>query len=274
MRLQRFLARSGVASRRGSETLMTAGRVRVNGAVVTELGVKVDADHDVVEVDGVRVKPAAQPTYLMLNKPAGYLTTMSDPQGRPCVAELVPVERYPGLYPIGRLDRDTTGLLLFSTDGDLGNGLLHPRRRVKKSYLALVEGVPSEAELDRLRRGVRLTDGMTQPARVEVLSGEAARSALEAMDVGRPGASGASRGARALHGARGSRMRGSSLIRVTISEGRKREVRRMLEAIGHRVVALHRDRFGPLFLGSLERGAWRTLDAGEEQALRAAAGIG
>ena len=140
MRLQKFLARAGAASRRGSENLMTAGRVTVNGQVVTELGSKVDPLVDEVAVDGVPVYLAQGPVTIMLHKPAGYVTTMSDPQGRPTVAELVPTDRFPGLFPIGRLDFDTTGLLLFSTDGELGNGLLHPRHHVEKRYLALVNG--------------------------------------------------------------------------------------------------------------------------------------
>ena len=126
MRLQRFLARAGVASRRGSEDLMTAGRVTVNGQVATELGTKVDVDRDHIEVDGMPVKLNQGAVYLMLYKPTGFLTTMSDPQERPCVADLVPRDRFPGLFPVGRLDRDTTGLLLFTTDGDLSQDLLHP----------------------------------------------------------------------------------------------------------------------------------------------------
>ncbi|MEG0504464.1 MAG: S4 domain-containing protein, partial [Raoultibacter sp.] len=128
MRLQKFLARAGAASRRGSENLMTAGRVTVNGVVTSELGSKVDPLVDEVAVDGIIVKLSDEPVTLMLNKPKGVITTMSDPQGRTCVASLVPTDRYPGLYPIGRLDFDTTGLLLFSTDGELGHALLHPRR--------------------------------------------------------------------------------------------------------------------------------------------------
>ena len=143
MRLQKFLARAGAASRRGSENLMTAGRVRVNGEVVTELGSKVDPLCDVVEVDGVVVRLFDSSVTIMLNKPAGYLTTMSDPHGRPCVASLVPTDRFPGLFPVGRLDMDTTGLLLFSTDGELGNSLLHPRYHVDKTYHARVAGIMS-----------------------------------------------------------------------------------------------------------------------------------
>ena len=159
MRLQKFLARAGAASRRGSENLMTAGRVTVNGEVVTELGSKVDPLVDEVAVDGAVVRLADGPVTIMLHKPAGFVTTMSDPQGRPTVAELVPTERYPGLFPIGRLDFDTTGLLLFSTDGELGNGLLHPKHHVTKRYLACVEGRPTERDLEFLRRGIELDDG-------------------------------------------------------------------------------------------------------------------
>jgi 23S rRNA pseudouridine2605 synthase len=239
MRLQKFLARAGAASRRGSENLMTAGRVRVNGIIVTELGSKVDPRVDVVEVDGTVVKLGAAPVTLALNKPTGYVTTMSDPQGRSCVAHLVPVASHPGLYPIGRLDRDTTGLLLFSTDGELGNALLHPSHHVTKVYLATVEGgaVGSEA-LRHLREGVLLDDGMTAPADASVRS----------------------------------RNRDSTVLRIAIHEGRKRQVRRMCKAVGHPVTALERISFGPIALGSLPSGSWRELSASELAALYAAAG--
>ena len=138
MRLQRFLARAGVASRRGSEGLMTAGRVTVNGEVKTEMGTKIDPLVDRVEVDGRPVSLIAGATYLVLNKPSGYVTTMNDPQGRPCIADLVPTDCYPGLYPVGRLDKDTTGFLLFTTDGDLGQALLHPSHHIDKTYIAVL----------------------------------------------------------------------------------------------------------------------------------------
>ena len=245
MRLQKFLARAGAASRRGSENLMTAGRVTVNGVVVTELGSKVDPLVDEVAVDGVAVRLSDGAVTLMLHKPAGPLTTMSDPFGRPTVAELVPTDRYPGLFPIGRLDQDTTGLLLFSTDGDLGNHLLHPRHHVLKRYLALVEGAPTEARLDRLRHGIELDDGPTQPAQVRLIDGdeeEAARALLEAADL-------------------------------PDDASRQYQVKRMLEAIGHPVAALHRAAFGPLELGDLPRGGWRLLSADEVEELRRASGI-
>lgn len=273
VRLQKYLARAGVASRRGSEQLIEAGRVSVNGVVCCELGSKVDDALDEVRVDGRVVSPQQSTVTIMLHKPAGVVTTMSDPQGRACVADIVPATQFPGLFPIGRLDRDTTGLLLFSTDGELGNGLLHPRKHVVKRYLALVSGQiePDQARL--LRRGVMLSDGMTLPAEIEILRGGAARAALDCLDLGTPNASGQGLGGRTMHGARGSRMAGTSLVSVGIREGRKREVRRMLEAVGHPVLALHRQKFGPLELGSLERGSWRVLEEGEVAALREAAGL-
>ena len=239
MRLQKFLARAGVASRRGSENLMTAGRVRVNGEVVTELGSKVDPTVDVVEVDGVVARLFDSSVTIMLNKPAGYLTTMSDPQGRPCVAELVPTDRFPGLFPVGRLDMDTTGLLLFSTDGELGNGLLHPKRHVDKTYHARVKGIMSEEQARQLSDGIELDDGPTLPAHVRI-----DRIAKGCTDV-----------------------------EIIIHEGRKRQVKRMCSAVGHEVLRLHRSNFGPLSLDGLAEGQWRTLSDAAVNALRQAAGM-
>ena len=249
MRLQRFLARAGVASRRGSENLMTAGRVSVNGVVACELGTKIDVDRDVVEVDGMRVSWPAEAVYLMLHKPSGYLTTMSDPQGRPTVTELVPCDRYPGLFPVGRLDMDTTGLLLFTTDGDLGQALLHPSRHVEKTYLALVDGSMSDRELEPLRKGLVLDDGPCQPARC---------SLLETIP---PDA-----------GCSFKRVRGTSLVEIDIHEGRKNQVKRMLGAVHHPVLELHRPAFGPLRLNGLASGSWRELERAELDALREAIG--
>lgn len=233
LRLQKFLARAGVASRRGSENLMTAGRVTVNGQVVTELGSKVDPLVDEVAVDGAVVALNDTATTLMLNKPEGVVTTMSDPQGRSCVADLVPTDIFPGLYPIGRLDTNTTGLLLFSTDGELGHNLLHPKYRVDKVYEAVVEGDVSNEAIERLQRGVELSDGMTAPAQVEKIEPSSAKT------------------------------NNTSELRITIHEGRKRQVRRMCEEVGHPVIHLNRSQFGPLTLGDLERGTWRELDKEE-----------
>lgn len=264
MRLQKFLARAGAASRRGSENLMTAGRVTVNGQVVTELGSKVDPRIDEVAVDGIVVRLSDEAVTIALNKPADVVTTMSDPQNRRCVAEFVPTDRYPGLYPIGRLDRDTTGLLLFSTDGELGNGLLHPKSHVEKRYVALVEGAPSETALEQLRRGIELDDGMTLPATVEVLVGKEAKAARASLKASAPGARTISvQYARDLE----RKAARQSAVSIVIREGRKRQVRRMFEAIGHPVVALHRTDFGPISLGALASGSWRQIEGEELAAL-------
>lgn len=249
MRLQKFLARAGVASRRHAEELIAAGRVTVNGARVTEMGVKVDPAADVVAVDGAPVALPEENATFLLHKPAGYVTTMSDPQGRPTVAALMADEllAHPGLFPVGRLDTDTTGLLLFTDDGQLGHGLLHPRRHVEKTYLALVEGVPDAGDVRRLREGVLLDDGLTLPAGVRVLEGADGRRAAQLIGEG----AGAS-GYRQRHGGKRGRdalaARGS-YVEVRLREGRNRQVRRMLEAVGHPVIALHREAFGPLVLG-------------------------
>ena len=232
MRLQRFLARAGVASRRGAERLMTAGRVRVNGEVVTELGSKVDPVSDVVSVDGIECHILERPCYLMLYKPAGYVTTMSDPQGRHTVAELVPTDRFPGLFPVGRLDMDTTGLLLFTTNGNVGQDLLHPSRHVEKHYVALVSGTPSAHDLERLRRGVMLEDGPASPAGASLLG---KRDPLYSV--------------------------------VAIHEGRKHQVKKMMQAVGHKVLRLHRDAFGPLSLTGVDEGSWRELTPQEVAAI-------
>lgn len=245
MRLQRFLARAGVASRRGAEGLMTAGRVCVNGVVATELGTKVDPAVDTVTVDGHPVVLGEGAAYVMLNKPAGVLTTMSDPHGRPTVADMVPQDRYPGLFPVGRLDMDTTGLLLFTTDGDLGQMLLHPSHHVWKTYLALVDGVCHEDDLDPLRKGIVLDDGPCQPARCRVLSRAEA-------------------GAVASNGV----PRGTTPVEVIIREGRKNQVKRMLSKIGHPVLQLHRSNFGALELGDLTPGTWRDLTSQEVDLLK------
>lgn len=269
MRLQKFLARAGVASRRHAEELIAAGRVTVDGRIA-EIGSSIDPATCEVRVDGgPAVRLAAEHVTLMLHKPAGYVTTMDDPQGRATVADLVPTERFPGLFPVGRLDRDTTGLLLFTTDGELGHALLHPRRHVEKRYLALVEGTPSDRALDALRRGVMLSDGMTLPATAQLLEGEGAKRA--ACAIGSGTGAGGNLASHAGKRSRAVREKTGSYVLVGLREGRKREVRRMLEAVGHPVIALHRASFGPLDLGELARGSWRELDSGEVERLRLAA---
>ena len=246
MRLQKFLARAGVASRRGSEDLMTSGRVRVNGVVITELGSKVDPRVDVVEVDGMRVSASEGSAYLVLNKPENVITTMDDPQGRPTVVPYVPVDRFPGLFPVGRLDRDTTGVLLFMTDGELAAKLLHPSSHVEKTYHAVVKGYVYDEELDPLRAGIELDDGPCAPARVRLVSAD------EAYDV-----------------TLGRLRSDETAVEVTITEGRKREVKRMFSAIRHPVLELNRVSFGPITARGLDLGAWRLLTSDEIGKLRA-----
>lgn len=233
---------------------MTAGRVRVNGEVVTELGSKVDPNTDVVTVDGVVCSIHEKPAYLMLYKPAGYLTTMSDPQGRPCVADLVPCADYPGLYPVGRLDFDTTGLLLFTTDGNAGQELLHPSHHVTKHYVALVRRELTREQIERLEAGIELEDGVAAPAKVEILGPRSPLFRVVAPDgvgtdrVGRP----------------------NQVVGLTIHEGRKHQVKKMMLAAGHKVLRLHRDAFGPLTLKNVAEGSWRHLTDAEVDALMTA----
>lgn len=249
MRLQKFLARAGVASRRGSENLMTAGRVCVNGSVVTELGSKVDPNCDVVTVDGVEVTLGAGSVYLILNKPAGYLTTMSDPYNRPTVAELVPCDTYPGLFPVGRLDMDTTGLLLFTTNGDIAQKLLHPSFEKTKNYLALIDSKLWPAEKKVLQNGLLLDDGICSPAKVKELAKDGPEAKAMLCDAN----------------IKFFADEKTALVSLTIHEGRNHQVKRMFEAVGHEVVALHRTTFGPLALGDLGLGSWRMLTESEQK---------
>lgn len=266
LRLQKFLARAGAASRRGSEALMTAGRVTVNGEVVTELGSKVDPLTDEVCVDGKPLTLADSCEYLMLNKPAGYLTTMSDPQGRPTVLELLPSEYAAGLFPVGRLDYDTTGLLLFMTDGELAHQLLHPRHHVTKRYLARVDGVFTEEDAKQLRRGVELVDGMTKPAEVEILSpkqdtelNERHHKQFKKLNTNER-----------IKKAAGELPVVTTDVAITLSEGRKRQVKRMFAHVGRPVLELHREAFGPLTLGDLKPGGTRALTQKEIEELKTA----
>ncbi len=233
-RLQKLLARAGHGSRRSSERLIVAGRVTVDGHVAT-LGERADPRLNRIAVDGDPLAPPATPLTLMLNKPEGHLVTAADERGRPTVFDLLP-EVPPGLRYVGRLDRDSGGLLLLTTDGELAFRIAHPRYRVVKTYEADAAGVPTAGDVERLRRGVALDDGMTAPAEVELL------------DAGRSG--------------------GPARLRIAIHEGRKRQLRRMLEAVGHRVLRLTRTAVGEVSLGGLAPSAWRPLTQQEEQTLR------
>jgi len=230
VRLNAFLARAGVASRRRADELIRAGRVRVNGAP-GELSTVVGR-HDVVEVDGARVQ-RQRLAHVLLHKPAGVVTTARDPQGRRTVVDLVPEE--PRVVPVGRLDVDTTGALLLTNDGDLAHRLAHPRYGVSKVYEAEVEGTPSPEALARLRGGVELDDGVTAPA--------------------------------------GARRLGAGRIELTLHEGRKHQVKRMCEAVGHPVRHLHRSRYAGLDLAGLGSGESRELTTDEVAALRRLVGL-
>jgi pseudouridine synthase len=237
-RLQKTLAHAGVASRRKAEELIRQGRVTVNGQVVTQLGTKVDPARDEIRLDGQYVQPAASRTYLMLNKPRGVLSTMEDERGRRALGDLVqPPAR---VYPVGRLDVSSEGLILLTDDGELADLLTHPRYRHEKEYRVLVNGHPSEKTLAAWQRGVVLDGQPTAPARVELIRRE----------------------------------RDSSLLRIVMREGRKRQIRRVAALLGHPVRELQRVRLGPLRLGQLAVGQWRYLTATEIRELEALKGPG
>lgn len=232
-RLQKVLARAGIASRRAAERLIVEGRVTVNGSVVNRLGIRVDADRDAIKVDGKRLRPApAHRTWILLNKPRGFVTTARDPENRPTVLDLM-AGVGTRVFPVGRLDFHTEGLLLLTDDGDLARDLIHPASHVPKTYLAKVRGMPGPDSLARLAGGVSLDGRRTLPARARIV---------------RPGA--------------------NAWVEVTVVEGRKHQVRRMLERIGHPVLRLRRTGFGPLSLGRLPAGRHRSLTAAEVAALR------
>jgi 23S rRNA pseudouridine2605 synthase len=235
-RLQKYLARCGVASRRASEQIIAAGRVRVNGAVASEPGTTIDPDRDRIDVDGWSIQPPARQSYIVLNKPIGVVSTASDPRGRRTVVDLVPdVAR---LYPVGRLDYESEGLIILTDDGDLAMHLTHPRHTVEREYRALVRGNPTDAVLARLSRGIELDGKRTAPATFERVG--------EHPD--------------------------GVWVRVILREGRNRQIRRMFESAGLDVVRLVRVRVGSLLLGDLAPGAWRELSAAEVAALRGSKG--
>jgi pseudouridine synthase len=250
-RLQKYLARCGVASRRRAEELIAAGAVTVNGRVARELGVRVDADGDVVRVRGERVQAPQHLIHLLLNKPAGVVTSVSDPQGRPIVLDLVPPRwRDERIYPVGRLDQYSEGLLLLTNDGALALRLTHPRYALTKEYHALVRGRPDAETLARFERGLTLEGEArpTAPARAWLLGADDADDADDAEDEA-PGA---------------------TWVAAELHEGRNRQVRRMFDALGYRVLRLRRVRVGPLMLGTLRPGETRPLTARELAALRQA----
>ena len=241
-RLQKILSAAGVASRRLSEELIAQGRVSVNGKTVTELGTKADPAVDEIKVDGRRIKSEQRRRYVLLNKPRGYITTRSDPQGRPTVMDLMKgVKEY--IYPVGRLDYDSEGLLILTNDGELAARLTHPRHEVEKVYEARVIGVPDERALDRLERGVPIDGRRTAPARIR---------------ASEPFAKGGGE---------------QTIVEISIHEGRQRQVRKMFDAVGHPVVRLRRVRIGPIEDPDIPPGHWRDLTPGEVTKLQRSSGL-
>lgn len=234
-RLQKVLAAAGVASRRAAEALILEGRVQVNGSVVDRLGTKVDPERDSIRVDGARIRPRpSERLYLALHKPARFVTTLADPQGRPSVRDLIrDVPRR--VYPVGRLDYETEGLLLLTDDGELAHALMHPSRGVEKTYLVKVKGEPDEEVRRKLSRGVRIDGRNTLPARVEL-----------------------------------RRSGTNSWLEVSVREGRKHLIRLMFASVGHPVLKLRRIRFGGVELGTLPPGRYRALTKAEIAVLRRA----
>lgn len=249
IRLQKILSQAGIASRRAAEKLIEEGRVSVNGHTIREMGVKADPAADDIKVDGRRLRQPERHRYILLNKPAGVVTTRSDPQRRRTVIDLVGVREY--VYPVGRLDYDTEGLLLLTNDGELAAKLTHPRHEVERTYEAHVAGTPDDEALDKLRRGMPLDGRRTMPADVKLMS----RTALPRKDVTpRTGAP--------------SGRRVNGVLLITIREGRNRQVRRMCEAVGHPVRKLRRVRIGPISDRRLRTGEWRDLSAQEVRLLK------
>lgn len=238
IRLQKILSQAGVASRRAAEEMIRQGRVTVNGEVVTEMGSGADPDTDRIRVDGNPVVPAARKVYLLLNKPAGCVTTFRDPQGRKTVFDFIP-EAGERVFPVGRLDYDAEGLLILTNDGYLANRLQHPRYGVSKVYEVKVAGTPDERALGKLRNGVRLKEGVTSPAEVEIIGC----------------------------------LPNSCWLRITIHQGWYRQIKRMGEAVGHPVQKIKRIAYGPLVLGNVKPGASRALSQQEVRALYRVANV-
>jgi pseudouridine synthase len=228
IRLQKFLSQCGIASRRQAEDLIKAGRIQVNGRTVTDMGIKIDPNQHEVRFDGAPITLPKELIYILLNKPKGYVTTLSDPQGRPIVTSLVKdiPER---LFPVGRLDLDTEGALILTNDGEFAQRIQHPSHEITKTYEAQIAGHPSQNQLRQLAEGILIDDKITARARITIMK----------------------------------RKRHTTLVQITIHEGRKRQVKRMFEAIAHPVVQLKRIAYGRLKLNNLESGKYRRLTSGD-----------
>jgi len=232
IRLQKLLSAAGVTSRRKAEEMIEAGRVSVNGKTA-KLGTKADPAADVIEVDGCPIERAKEKVYIMLHKPEGVVTTVTDPFGRPTVMDLIPNDTR--LFPVGRLDADTSGLMLMTNDGDWAQKIAHPKHEIKKTYVAVVKGSPTVEALRNFRRGVVIDGKKTSPAQIKLLE------KLPTKD---------------------------SKLLITIHEGRNRQVRNMCEAIGHKVVSLKRVEVGGLLLDNLQKGKWRHLSPKEVKSVK------
>ncbi len=238
MRLQKFIAHAGICSRRKAEELIKAGRVWVDGVLITELGVSIDPENNEVSVDGKRISFKPSKEYMLLHKPPGVLSTVSDPFGRRTIMDLVR-EVGKRVYPVGRLDQDSEGLMLLTNDGELTNRLLHPRHKIPKKYHVTVQGHPSKRDIELLKKGVEIEGRRTQPCHVRLIGKTKITSHYE----------------------------------VILKEGRKRQIRLMFKSIGHPVSRLIRTAIGPLTLDGLPRGKWRRLTEEEVKLLKKTAGL-
>jgi len=227
MRLQKYLAQVGIASRRKAEELIRDGMVKVNGNMIIEMGYKV-TDRDIIEVNGKIIANTEKKVYILLNKPVGYISTAKDQFGRPSVVELIKgvKER---IYPVGRLDYDTSGLIILTNDGEFTYKMTHPKHEIKKVYMAMIQGIPSQEEMKAFENGLKIEDYITAKANIKIIKNEGDKS----------------------------------LVEITIHEGKNRQVRKMCDAIGHPVIKLKRTAIGPLTLGDLMEGHWRTLSIKE-----------
>ncbi len=242
MRLEKYIATSGIASRRAVKRAIREGHVSVNGTKIVIPGHPIDVEKDYIEFEGKQVEPLTECIYLMLNKPTGYLTTRRDERGRPTVMDLL-ADLPKSIYPVGRLDLETEGLLLFTNDGKFAYRLMHPSHEIEKTYLAWVNGVPSNRALDRLRNGVAIPGGITSPAKIKRLN-------VKHVPI-------------STVKKRADKNETVSKLRVIIHEGKKRQVRFMFKAVGHRVIRLKRTRVGTLGLGNLPQGQYRFLTPAE-----------
>ena len=230
-RLQKYLAQCGVASRRKCEELILQGRVQVNGVTVTELGIKINPEKDKIKFDGKDIRQAQKLVYILLNKPIGYVTTADDQFGRDTVLDLVKVKER--IVPVGRLDMYTSGALILTNDGDFVYQVTHPKHEIEKTYTVTIKGIVQNSEVEQLRNGIKIDDYITKPARVKILKTDTEK------DISR--------------------------LEITIHEGKNRQVRKMCEAVGRKVLALHRSKIGGIGVKDIELGKWRYLTANEVQ---------